>query len=217
MLTLDIETVPLTAALAVPFDPNTVAVPANYKSADAIENFKAKAAAEYGERRVKECSLNPRLGRVLTIGYKLDDDGVQTLHAYEEKHEDNIVRVLWGLLAHAKHPLVTWNGTFDLRFLAIRSLAHGIYPPIVLSPYFKRYSLHPHFDCKAALLQEWGSKIAGEGLDEWAKFFGLPSKSHDGSQVYRLFQEGQHDEIRAYCAQDVELTASIYARIHPMF
>lgn len=219
MLCIDIETVPTTAALAAPFDPASVTVPSNYKSQEAIDKYIKNAESDWRVKRVKDCSLNPRLGRILCVGYQLDGDPIATLYAPTEADEAHVLRQFWALCKDADaHPIVTWNGQFDLRYLVVRSLAHDITPTIAVPPLFRRYAYDPHFDCKAALLQEWGSRVAGEGLDEWAQFFDLgESKTHHGADVYPMFCDGKHDEIRAYCEQDVWLTAAIYARIQPMF
>ena len=67
MFAFDIETVPLADALAAPFSRDSVSPPSNYKNPEAIEGFYVKAEATWRASRVKACSLNPRLGRIVAI------------------------------------------------------------------------------------------------------------------------------------------------------
>lgn len=219
MLCIDIETIPTETALAEPFDPASVTIPANYKSPEAIDKYRKTAEAEWQTKRVKDCSLNPRLGRVLCLGYRFNRDQIYTAYAETVLDEGNVLRTFWAACRDVgADPIVTWNGQFDLRFLVVRSLLHGLTPTIDVAPLFKRYTYSPHFDVKAALLQEWGSRVAGEGLDEWAKFFGLvDGKLASGKEVYQMFLDGRHDAIRQYCSQDVALTSALYERVFPMF
>lgn len=214
MFTFDIETVPLLDALAVPYDPATNPAPANYKSEDAIAKWHVTAADAYRTNRIKQCSLNPRLGRILCAGYKLDDEPAQSFLAETEVEEEPLLVAIWALIAQYGSQIVTWNGQFDLRFLVVRSLAHGVNPTVAVPQWFKRYSFHPHCDVKTFLLQEWGSRVAGEGLDEWSAFFKLGDKTHTGADVYMLYYDGKFDDVRRYCEQDVELTATLYHKIH---
>lgn len=216
MLVIDIETVPLAQSLTVPFDRATAQPPANYKSPDAIAKWLDGAEAEYATKRVKECSVNPRLGRVLCIGF---DHGTHTdvLTATTEDDESRILWEFWSLAAECGAPYVTWNGAFDLRYLIIRSIVHGLNPSVDTTSWFTR-KLHPHFDCKAALMN-WEVRVAGEGLDEWAQALDIIGKSDgwDGSKVYSAYVDGRCDDIAAYCRQDVVVTAAIYDRIKGWF
>ena len=220
MITLDIETVPTVAAMAVPFDRATAKAPANYKSDEAIQKWLDSAAADYTVSRAKECSINPRLGRVLCIGLATVEHGPEMLYAESEgEGEAEILRAFWDRFRLHAEPLVTWNGAWDLRFLAVRSLRHRIQPPLALAPYFKKYDTLRHFDAKAVLMQDWAFRGAGEGLDEWSQFFGLAGKSEgwSGASVYPAYLAGRHQEIASYCAADVAATTAIYNLIRDAF
>lgn len=216
MLVLDIETIPLQASLAAPFDRSTVTAPANYKDPAKIAEYIDKLEAEFVQVRVKTCSLNPRLGRVLSLAYSFGDE-VKCLYAETEDKEADLLWAFWDLCKDPQaSQLVTWNGAFDLRWLIIRSIANGVEPSVATTGWFKRYTFFPHCDVKAFLLQEWGSRVAGEGMDEWATFCGLQGKGDlDGSKVYAAFLAGQHDKIREYNMSDVTTTLALYQRIQP--
>ncbi|MEY5032362.1 MAG: hypothetical protein RL354_1393 [Planctomycetota bacterium] len=71
-LVLDIETVPLAASLAMPYPEATRFAPANYKTDEAIAKWRDADRIKWYEDRAKECSLNPRLGRIVVIGTNVD-------------------------------------------------------------------------------------------------------------------------------------------------
>lgn len=215
-LILDIETVPLEAAMQAQYPASERTPPANYKSDEAIAKWRTTDRAKWEVDRAKECSLNARLGRVLCLG---TNEGVIT--AAGEDEEGTVLREFWRLVLKHDGQVVTWNGSWDLRFLILRSLYHGIDSTVsaeTVSKWLKKYSTDPHFDCKAVLLN-WDVRIAGEGLSQWAEFLGVPGKLDgiSGADVYPLYLGGQLDEIAAYCAADVAATQAIYERIAPMF
>jgi hypothetical protein len=214
-LVLDIETVPLDDALAAPYPAETRQPPANYKSEDAIGKWRVSDRAAWETNRAKECSLNPRLGRILCLG---TSEG--TILAPTVDEEPALLRQAWEWLhAHAGQ-VVTWNGTWDLRFILIRSLHHNVIPQVpgsVINQWFRKYSYAPHFDVKAALMN-WEIR-AGEGLGEWCRFLSVEGKTEglSGADVWPLYQAGQLDEIAAYCAQDVQATLNVYRLVQPFF
>ena len=126
-IVLDIETVPLEAALTVPYPAEDRQPPANYKDQEAIDRWRQADAAKWAAERVKACSLNPRLGRILCIG---TTRGV--LMAQTPAEEANVLDAAWRELKHAGGKVVTWNGSWDLRFILLRSLALGV--PVPLPP-----------------------------------------------------------------------------------
>jgi 3'-5' exonuclease len=101
---------------------------------------------------------------------------------------------------------------FDLRFILKRSVVHGVRPTVSLS--FARYRNQPIFDT----MHEWErwSFGAKPSLDTLARVLNLESSKQagvNGSQIFQLFQAGQMQVIRDYCAKDVELTRAIYQRM----
>ena len=51
-------------------------------------------------------------------------------------------------------------------------------------------------------------------MDRICKILGIPGKEGmDGSQVWPAFQEGRHDEIAAYCRDDVARTRAMHLRM----
>jgi hypothetical protein len=224
-LVLDIETIPLEASLTRPY-PTDRQPPANYKSEETIAKWREQDRQRWDTDRAKEYSLNPRLGRVLCLGWATTDDEGNLLthgleYAAEEAGEAEVLERFWQKAIDEHGSVVTWNGSWDLRFLVMRSLALGVQPTLgggFIRAWFRKYVTHPHFDCKAVVLN-WDVRISGEGLDEWSKFLGLPGKTEgiSGKDVWPLFQGGMHDEIAEYCVRDVLATAAVYHRLIPYF
>lgn len=83
---------------------------------------------------------------------------------------------------------------FDLKFILKRSIIHGARPTVDLS--FARYRNQPIFDT----MHEWerwsyGSKA---GLETLARALGFESSKQNGvngSQIYSLFETGEHRAI----------------------
>lgn len=226
-LVLDIETLPTEAALTAPY-PEDRQPPANYKSAETIAKWRESDRERWTEERVKKASLNPRLCRILCLGWATvpaDETSVVTdsgiLYAEQPEQEADLLTAFWRMVAMHDGNVVTWNGGWDLRVLTLRSAMHGITPtvgPQHISLWQKKYRTAPHFDVKAVLLN-WDVMQAGEGLSEWAAFFGVPGKTDglSGKDVYPLFQGGMHDEIAEYCMQDVLATAAVYGKVRDYF
>ena len=217
-LFLDIETVPLAASMAQPYPESDRLPPSNYKSDDAIARWRLTDRAAWEAARAKECSLNPRLGRVVSIAVD-DADGPRQYLAAIERDEVIILRQFWHDAKSARGHVVTWNGHFDLRWLLLRSLHYGLKIPLApstITAWFRRYSTFPHCDVKAVLTQ-WEPPKAGEGLSEWAAFFGLPCKTGHGSDVYGMALREEWDALAAYNAQDVAVTKALYHRIAPVY
>jgi hypothetical protein len=224
-LVLDIETLPLAAALELPYPRDERTPPSNYKNPDAIEGWYERDERDWRDKRVKACSINPRLGRVLCMGVTTEDNtDVAVTFAKSEAEEPKLLRAFWETMAMEGGEVVTWNGQWDLNFMVIRSMVHKITPtirPEQIAGWFRRYSVYPHFDCRAVLTRwQWG--VEGEGLHEWAGTFGLPERPETirgltGGDVSRLYAEGKITTIEEYCGWDVKETKHIYETLAPMY
>lgn len=215
---IDIETVPLAASMAAPYPAAERQPPANYRNADAIDAWRERDRESWAQERAKQCSLSPRLGRVLCVGIASPDGGV-VHYGRDEGDEREVLRAFWAGMTDAMHfwcKVVTWNGAWDLRFLLVRSLLNGVVPSVpahVLRDWAKPYNSEWHTDVKRVLVGDQITK--GEGLDEWATAFGLPGKTGGwtGAAVYPAYLEGRHDDIQDYCQQDVTATLGLYLRV----
>lgn len=229
MFAFDIETIPLTEALTAAFDRTAASPPANYKNPEAIEGWYVKEEARWRAARVKECSLNPRLGRIVAIG-TADAKAEGVLLAMEPADEAGVLEQFW-TRAHAAvydargsaglPQLITWNGAFDIRFALIRSLALDVdvqVHPSVIRAWLRKYDSRTHFDVKAALLNH-DVKVSGEGLDEWARFFGFEVKPDGttGADVYAMVLNGEWERLRTYAQHDARVTWRLYEHVSRVF
>ena len=210
---IDIETVPLAASMAAPYPAAERQPPANYRNADAIDAWRERDRLAWAQERAKTCSLSPRLGRVLCVGMATAGDEA-VYYAATEDAEREVLRSFWDEVNGYK--VVTWNGSWDLRFLVVRSLLLGVTIPVdahIVRAWAKPYNTVWHVDVKRALVGD--GIVKGEGLDEWAQAFGLPGKTDgwSGASVYPAYLEGRHAEIREYCAGDVCATRGLYLRV----
>lgn len=216
---IDIETVPLAASMAAPYPESERQPPANYKNADAIDAWRERDRLAWAQERAKTCSLSPRLGRVLCVGVGHSADTV-VHYGLEERDEREILRAFWdsitdhGLQMPCK--AVTWNGAWDLRFLLVRSVIHGLDIPVdahIIRDWQRPYNTDWHTDVKRVLVGDQITK--GEGLDEWSQAFGLPGKTGGwtGASVYPAYLEKRHTEIAEYCHADVAATRALYLRV----
>lgn len=232
MFAFDIETVPLPEALAAEFDRSTVSPPANYKNPEAIEGWYAKEAERWRERRVKECSTNPRLGRIVAIGFADAKEETAVL-AKSPAEEFALLGEFWRRAAAAASDagaqvgsphLITWNGGFDLRFILLRSLALGVEIPVhpsVIRSWLRKYDSRTHFDVKAVLVNHDTALMrdAGEGLDAWCAFFGLEGKPDgaSGADVYAMVLAEEWEKLAGYARHDARSNWQLYARIARAF
>lgn len=224
-MVLDIETLPLAAALDLPYPKDERSAPSNYKDPEKIAAWFEADERKWRESRVKECSVNPRLGRVLCVGMTTEDGADATVtFAKTEADEKQLLFDLWREIGVQAGELVTWNGSWDLRFILIRSMYHGLKPTVraeTIAAWFRRYSLFPHFDCRQAV-NNWQTFTEGEGLHEWAAFFHLPERPETirgltGADVARLYADGKITTIEEYCAWDVMDTKRIYEQLAVMY
>jgi 3'-5' exonuclease len=188
------------------------------------------AAAAFAARREKTGSefLQHHLHKVAAISCVFrDDDGfrVRSLGNLEDR-EPKLVHDFFRTIDKYTPQLVSWNGGgFDLPVLHYRAMINGVAASrywemgeedrdFKWNNYLSRYHTR-HLDLMDLLALYTGR--ANAPLDELAKLCGFPGKlGVDGSQVWRLHQEGRLDEIRDYCETDVVNTYLVYCRFQLM-
>jgi len=212
ILFLDIET-----ACA---DPNGWApkeeptAPANYRDPDKIAEYVAEKRAELYNRT----GLDSHSGRILCAGYAINDGPVQV--AYDESLSN--VRVILDALADAINEAK--RADKGGRVLVCGHNICGFDAPFLWRTAVK----HQHRLANLLPYRKWGDGLIDTmtmwsatnprdmvGLDRIARFLGIEGKDEgmDGSKVWPAYQLGQHDRIRHYCAQDVELVRHVYQRM----
>ncbi|MBI2420516.1 MAG: ribonuclease H-like domain-containing protein [Candidatus Levybacteria bacterium] len=159
------------------------------------------------EEYLSYTSLDGAFGRIITLGWAINDKKVESISGPEKK----ILEKFWNLAADTELFIGFNILDFDLRFIYQRSIINNIKPSrdIPLS----YYRNNPVFD----VMWEWCKwKKPLIKLDTLAKALGLESSKDgevEGKNVAKAFEDGKIEEIRKYCEKDVELTRRIYNRI----
>ena len=219
-LAADIETVPTSAALALPYPVEERQPPASYTKPETIAAWYQRDRVEWETARIKTYSLSPLHGRVVSIGLAWDDeDDIEThaLVAETGAEEAAMLEQFWERVASAD-PLVTWNGAgFDVPFLLTRSAILGV--TNTPSGLMKRYATDRHYDVKQVVcgFDSQRMRTPGNSLSDWAQAFGMEAKIAHGSQVYTMYREGRFFDIGAYAADDARLTLALYHRVSGVF
>ncbi|KKQ60332.1 MAG: hypothetical protein US82_C0038G0001, partial [Parcubacteria group bacterium GW2011_GWC1_38_22] len=171
---------------------------------------------------VQKTNFDGGFGRVLCIGYAVDDEAPKNF--YNENNEKETLRQFWELVSaisveprNSQYPdygvqFVGHNVMdFDLRFIYQRSIVLGVRPSYEIN--FARYRNYPVYDTMKEWVKWANSSV---GLDYLAYALDVPSSKTggvDGSQVADFFTQGKVDEILEYCKRDVETTRAIYRRM----
>ncbi|MBU4285188.1 ribonuclease H-like domain-containing protein [Patescibacteria group bacterium] len=162
------------------------------------------------ESMLLKTSFDGAFGRILCIGYAINDNPIDIL--YEKDDEKKILEDFWELAKNADLFIGHNVMDFDLRFIYQRSIVNNVKPTKDLS--FARYRNNPIFDT----MREWSKwNISNEnaGLEYIALAMGIssPKNNIDGSQVYDYYKKGKIKEILEYCKKDVETTRLVYKRM----
>lgn len=201
-LYFDIETIPAEEKL------KDIAVSSALLKQSKYSN--SKTGPKSTEELYRQTSISGDFGRILCIGYAIDNQEVQII----EGEEPDILKQWWQIADKADLFIGHNIMEFDLRFIFKRSIVHKIKPAAKhLNLSFARYRNYPIYDTMREW-EKWSSSFIS--LDALAKSLGLASSKDggiDGSRVFDFYLKGKHQEIYEYCKRDVELTRKIYKRM----
>lgn len=213
-LVFDIETVPAVDLRKVP---------------PTIAQAVAKSAERGDGDEGKVMSLSPMFGKVVSLALgegecDLEDQKVTVLVVPPPGQEDaeypawmrpmseaDLLRAFWQLAGLAE-TVVTYNGRgFDVPFLVMRSLVHGI--PASVDLLGKPFALRPHLDLYKALHP--GRALGPASLDVvcWALGITSPKGEMDGSMVAPTYARGDIETIAEYNLGDVTATTAVYQHV----
>lgn len=196
----DIETYPMGEELSY----SEVAIDKRLKDEAKIE----KAREEAIEKEYRGRSLISWKGRVLCIGYALDNKKAQVIGGTEEQIMLAFDRVIENLSSMDRQKLV-WIGynikEFDLPWLRQRAFK---YDCKTLSSIFVHLAMGKNaYDLMIEFMYPKYPRSAKDmpSFDDACKFFGIPCKNGiDGSMVFDLVNEGKLDKVQEYCKNDAE-------------
>ncbi len=206
-LFFDIETIPADE------DHRDFAIALSAKKAQKFSTGKkvttpsSKAAKE---KLFRASSISGDFGRILCIGYAIENEPTQVIGGDEKEILEN----WWEVAGNADHFIGHNIMEFDLRFIFKRSIVNKIRPAAKhLNLSFARYRGYPIYDTMREW-EKWSNSFIS--LDTLAKILGLESSKDggiDGSQVYDFYLRGDTEKIYDYCKRDVELTRKVYKRM----
>ena len=171
-----------------------------------VENGK-KVSAKF-EEYLLATSFDGAFGRIVCIGYAIDDKPAQILQGTETE----ILKSFWEIAKNANLFIGFNCMDFDLRFIYQRSIISGVMPTQNLM--FARYRNNPIFD----VMYEWSKWDIKSliSLDTLARALGIASSKDggiEGKDVWKYYQAGKIKEICDYCKKDVEVTRQIYKKM----
>lgn len=195
----------------------------------------AQAVSKTAERReydeAKVMGLSPFFGQVVSLavgdGSKDPHDmpvtvfvvppAGRTLPSLPEwivpVSEKELLEAFWGLAALAE-TVVTFNGqNFDIPYLVVRSMVHGVPARVDLAGRYAK----AHCDV-CAVLTQGGRNLQPANLEVvcWALGIDSPKDDMDGSRVAPAYVAGEVEKIATYNAADVRATTAVYRRLQDL-
>ena len=208
---IDIETIPRPMDRSALEAATAKKAPKNLKDPKKIEAW----IEDNAEKVFRQRSLSELTAEVLCVSMAVGDDDPITIGRSAWRTEWSVLDFLYvELHAHGggTSTFVGHNLRFDLAVLwaaALRNhmpkLAKMVRPPD-----------KPWSESIYCTMSRWPSTSSGfagnRSLASIAEAFNLGEKTPgiDGSKVYDYYLEGRHEEIEAYCAQDVVLCREVH-------
>ena len=196
----DVETIPDQSEGALERAKESVKVPANYKNPDTIAAYIEENAQEVWERTALD-GWNGHVACIVANGteYKVDNISIEKSilnYFFRDLKESTLVG----------HNIIG----FDIPFLTKRALVLGVkLPPEHIWP----RNLKPWDNKVFDTMTQLGNGKEFISLDNLASNLGIKGKGNTtGKQVHYMWQNGLHDEIAEYCADDVRIVREIHER-----
>ena len=217
LIPIDIETGRDEAEYALDNHINMAKENANVTNPDTA----AKQKIQKGTAAWEATSLDGLYGNPLVISWAVDDGPIFDVHRIPGGL--SVVELLadfWTGLRESipvnktNHPptFIGWNVQFDLRFLWMSCVRHGVKPPIHIP-----HDAPPWKDAYIDLMQYFPRPKRNEGchkLKHACEALGIPDDGDiDGSEVWDAIQAGQLDDVVTHCRADVERVREIYKRV----
>jgi len=210
---LDIETIPSQDPALLAKFRSEVTAPATYKKPESIAEWMAENADRVAQDQMDKTGLDPAYGHICTIAWAVGDGDIYHRHITDTRNECELLAAFFDEM-----PAETWAkprfvghyiSGFDIRFILCRAVVLGVKIPVVFPRDPKPWS-DSVFDTMTA----WAGARDRISMDNLCAALGIPGKGDglDGSQVGQAWKNGRHDEIAAYCRDDVERTRAIHRK-----
>lgn len=232
-LTFDLETIPDQRSRAKERIATTITPPGNISKAETIAAWEVEKRPALIEAAWRKTSLNGGVGRIATIGWKLnsyttvskysddwssDEGETETINAFF----DAVNRWLRALrdTGNSMRPQVIGHNVinFDLRFLFQRCVILQIKPPLWLPLNVRPWDTDVVFDTMVA----WAGHRDYVRMDTVCEALGIAGKGSefdgdediDGSKVWDYVRDGKIATVARYCEGDVDRTWAMYQRMN---
>lgn len=191
-------------------------IPAKKEAHEKLSYLHAKKAQKQDKNKAKdfeqvlvETSFDGSFGRILCIGYTINDEPTEAL--YENDNEKLMLEKFWDIAKDCDLFVGHNIFDFDMMFIYQRSIVLGVKPTRDLS--FARYRSSPMFDTMKEWVK-WAPRSIGLEHLALALDFPSPKDGIDGSQVWDFYKKGKIAGIVEYCKRDVETTRSIFKKMN---
>lgn len=195
--------------------------PKTMSKPETIAKWEAEEKPGLVEEAVKKTAFDGGVGRIVCIGWAVDDREAQCVYEGPEPQllADFFVAIKSAVAIHyhggkTEHaPVFVGHNIsgFDLRFLWQRSVVLGIKPPSSIPFHAKPWDKTLN-DTMVMWNPEREKKV---GLDRLCKLLGVesPKGELDGSKVGSFFKAGRIAEIADYCKRDVVAIRECHRRM----
>lgn len=225
---LDVETLPSLSPAARAIAAESIKPPGTMKKPESIAAWWENEAPAAIDEAWRKQALDAAAGELCAVGFASDEvDPVSLVRGLDESERDFLARALDGIQAlldaaaiksntghdwPAEPYFVAHNAPFDLGFLLRRCWVNSIKPPFKLPTPSAR-------DGKdfGDTMTTWAGYRNTISLDRLCRALGVPSPKADGvdgSMVYDLWQQGQHERIATYNAADVLATRRCWWKLN---
>lgn len=214
-LYIDIETIPTRSVTVANRISANVKPPGTLKKADTIAAWEKDQKPAAVEEAIDKTALNGAYGHICCFGFAVDDGDVSSLSwPLNVGSEERAIRGFFDIVGEAignRFPTIVGHNVaeFDIRFIWQRCIVLGIRVPAWLPRDPKPWG-NEVVDTMAA----WAGARNTISMDNLCFALGVPGKGDiDGSMIGKLFDDGRHKEIAAYCRDDVERTRAIHKKM----
>lgn len=218
-LYLDIETIPAQSQEARDRIAATVKPPAAMKKAETIAAWEAEQKATAVAEAIDKTSFNAAFGQICCIGFAFDDSPAASISwPINVDNEQLMISAFFdeaGKIIGNRFPTIVGHFItgFDIRFIWQRCMVLGIRVPAWLPKDPKPWD-GGVFDTMTA----WAGARDTISMDNLCQALGIDGKGDvDGSMVGKMFAEGKHKEIAAYCRDDIDRTRAIHRKMMAAF
>lgn len=203
-LYIDIETIPS----ETPPSLDEIEAPSNYKNEEAILKYKTENQQKLWEKQ----ALNPLKGKILCIGYAINDEPADIIY---DKEESVMIAQLEDIVKTLSYCF--WIGhnvsDFDLIWIYSRAIKYRRTDLKSLIPQGTQSSM-----IKDTMKMFTGPAYWRDNrfsLKDICRFLNIKVKSElSGDKVFEYYQAGKINEILAYCKEDVSATRKVYKMIN---